>query len=361
MDLTNNDLLMTVAIARLSQSGWSSLEKDLKNLVSEIILGHLPREFILQSTINICSHLAKGKQPNFEFQNHGDSEMTKLTLTLPNSKDGGDLGHQNGLVDNLSSGVSEASKNLISSPVADEQNLVENMDKEIKMETNADMNNQTHSLLKEMEEASQQNNNQTASQQLLANLAEFQQKNNKTSDQQQIHDQIYQIQKIQNSLQIQNSINHNSLQNNNNNSSSTPQATIPDSITEMSTKFEVESNDNNEANTEALKSADNVKSVIESLLETLQNNSNETRNTDISALLNNNKTDANEDKPDGQHAVGGGGNNSSSSFSSLFTNTANNTSLPIMGDFSGLDLFMTGITNGAGGGPDISSTRRFKN
>merc|ERR1711981_1170569 len=67
MDIINSDILMAAAIAQLSQTGWSSLSKDLKNSVSEIILGHLPQEFILQATINICSILARGKQPNFEF------------------------------------------------------------------------------------------------------------------------------------------------------------------------------------------------------------------------------------------------------------------------------------------------------
>ena len=69
--------LLGAAIAKLSSSGWHSLEKDMKEIVSETILGHLPQQFILQSTISICLLKSKSQKPkfNFYYENLKDSEI----------------------------------------------------------------------------------------------------------------------------------------------------------------------------------------------------------------------------------------------------------------------------------------------
>jgi len=343
---------MTVAIARLSQTGWSSLEKDLKTLVSEIILGNLPREFILQSTINICSHLAKGTQPNFEFQNHGDKiillERPATTNTTNNLHDTSVKSFLDNKLDSTSSGVSETSKTLISSPVADEI-LGENSDNlgnlgetenatptSFKIETNWEANSSTNSLLikedtptnsPDMESStpvspakSKNSSNQT--QQLLANLASFQQNMNKNllqSENNDMNDQntddISQFQQFQNQLvnSLQNSVQnsqpqHSQLQTNLQNTLQNSQLkqilencvaqnknNSEANATRTTLKVETDYNNSNGIKNE------NVESAIHSLLEKLQNR-DEDRNDENNTCI---KSDANEDKPDG--AAGGNG------------------------------------------------------
>ena len=54
----NNDMLQMTAVLKLSRSGWASLTDDLKACISEIILGNLPQDFILDITI-LITHTAK--------------------------------------------------------------------------------------------------------------------------------------------------------------------------------------------------------------------------------------------------------------------------------------------------------------
>lgn len=119
-NIINGDILMAAAIAQLSQSGWSSLSKDLKSSVSDIILGHLPQEFILQATISICSILARGKRPNFEFQHKTDQMVLINRNDLPETPQPKPQTIAAQLISSdTAKAAVKAAANMLNSPIAD--------------------------------------------------------------------------------------------------------------------------------------------------------------------------------------------------------------------------------------------------
>ena len=70
--VVNNDMLQMTAVLKLSRSGWSSLTDDLKSCISEIILGNLPQDFILDITIMITHTLSRGKRPKFQYEQNNE-------------------------------------------------------------------------------------------------------------------------------------------------------------------------------------------------------------------------------------------------------------------------------------------------
>ena len=74
----NNDMLVAAAIAKLSNGGWPGLNFDLKSCLAEVILGSLPKQFIMELATHICTEKAKGKTPEFGFK----IQQKKLILNL---------------------------------------------------------------------------------------------------------------------------------------------------------------------------------------------------------------------------------------------------------------------------------------
>ena len=85
--IINNDMLQMTAVLKLSRSGWSSLTNDLKSCISEIILGNLPQDFILDITILITHTLSRGKRPKFHYEHDND----RIVLIDENKNDGNKL------------------------------------------------------------------------------------------------------------------------------------------------------------------------------------------------------------------------------------------------------------------------------
>ena len=82
----NNDMLVAAAIAKLSNSGWPSLNFDLKSCLAEVILGNLPQQFIMELATHICTEKAAGHVPSFSFkiQQKKLTVRSKLVMTFWN-------------------------------------------------------------------------------------------------------------------------------------------------------------------------------------------------------------------------------------------------------------------------------------
>ena len=73
-----NDAIMAMAAtAQLSKSGWESLNPEMKAYLSDVVMGSLPKDYIIDLTISICGIRADGRTPNYNFETIGN----KIILT----------------------------------------------------------------------------------------------------------------------------------------------------------------------------------------------------------------------------------------------------------------------------------------
>ena len=63
-----NQFSVAAAIAELSYSSWDDLSNGSKSALSEMILGNLPKNFIMKVASSICSLLADNKKPAFNYE-----------------------------------------------------------------------------------------------------------------------------------------------------------------------------------------------------------------------------------------------------------------------------------------------------
>ena len=65
---SNNHFLIAASIAELSMKSWSDLNITAKNALSEVLLSHLPKAFVMQMASKICSMLASNMKVTFKFR-----------------------------------------------------------------------------------------------------------------------------------------------------------------------------------------------------------------------------------------------------------------------------------------------------
>lgn len=56
------------ATAQLSKAGWESLNDEMRAYLSDVVMGSLPKDYIIDLTISICSIKSNGRTPNYNFE-----------------------------------------------------------------------------------------------------------------------------------------------------------------------------------------------------------------------------------------------------------------------------------------------------
>lgn len=56
------------ATAQLSKAGWESLNEEMRAYLSDVVMGSLPKDYIIDLTISICSIKSDGRIPNYNFE-----------------------------------------------------------------------------------------------------------------------------------------------------------------------------------------------------------------------------------------------------------------------------------------------------